>query len=178
MEFLKFFNEDGGQGTGDDVIKESTDTNQEKPYKVFTSEEEYQKELKSAQSKAKNEILQKLGVKSVDEGTKSLTKAEELEKDLQTTLSRLQKIEEESVLVKSGIAEDYYQEALTLAKSKVNDNTTLEAAMKEVVTKFPNLLGKVKQDPLKVGGDKKPNKEDGETQLQDTLKNKYPWLKL
>ena len=187
MEFLRFYATDEGAGgtpneesTGKDVGKDSIDkTDQEtKPFKTYATEEEYQKELKSLESKAKHGILQKLGINSVDEGTQNRTKAEQLEKDLKSTVQRLNELEEENALVRVGVQDEYREEAVTLARAKVNDKVNFETALKQVSEKFPNLLGVQKKGVEKVGsqGSEKDPKT-GSEQLTEKLAKKYPWLK-
>ena len=117
------------------------------PYKVFDSEEDFQRELKSAESKAKNDILKRLNLNSVDEGTQTLTKAEKLEQDLQMAFEKLQSLEEENALVKLGVQEEYKEEALTLARARKTADKSLEQALKEVGEKFPDLFAQ----PVKKG---------------------------
>lgn len=180
LEFQKFYNTEEGAGQGsteETVSKETTKQETQEPYKAFATEEDYQKELKSAQSKAKNEILQKLGVKSVDEGTQNLTKADQLEQDLKATVSRLQQLEEENVLVRAEISDDYKKEALTLARASVDENTSLEVALKQVVEKFPNLLKAPKKGVERVGLDgANTDPKTVSEQLTQQLSKKYPWL--
>lgn len=167
---------------GENSTEKNEETSKEsKPFKVYTTEEEYQKELKSAQSKAKNEILQKLGVNSVDKATSSLTEAEQMKKDLQLAMNKMGELEEKTAVAEANIAEDYRQDALTLAKSKVNDNTTLADALKQVVERYPNFSNQpkdTKKGVEKVGGDRsKENSPKGEDQLAKELSSKYSWLK-
>ena len=187
--FNRLYATDEGAGGAPEQGKTSTDgtetnktdtpeSQESKPYKSFATEEEYQKELKSAESKAKHGILQKLGINSVDEGTQNLTKAEQLEKDLQSTVQRLQQLEEENALVRVGIQDDYKDEAITLARAKVNDKTNFETALKQVGEKFPNLLGAQKKGVEKVGSEgSEQNPKTGSEQLTEKLAKKYPWLK-
>ena len=189
MEFLRFYATDEGAGGasregqdstgGTDANQTATPGSQEtKPFKTFATEEEYQKELKSAESKAKNGILQKLGINSVDEGTKNLTKAEQLEQDLKVTVNRITELEEENALVKVGIQDKFKKEAITLARAEVNDKVNFETALKQVSEKFPNLLGVQKKGVEKVGSQGSENDpKTGSEQLTEKLAKKYPWLK-
>ena len=184
LNLQRFYDEDTTNGTGAKEVKpgeatvtEETKTpEQAKPYKVFTTEDEYQKELKSAQSKAKNEILKSLGVNSVDDGKTNLTKAEQLEKDLQAAVTKLNGLEEENALVKAQVSEDFREEALVLARAKTD--LPLDKALAEVVKKFPNLQGKAAQKGLEKAGSEKTETPGNEDSLNKDLMAKYPWLKL
>jgi len=141
--------------------------------KTFT-EEELNKLLQSERSKAKNEILKALDIKSVDAGKENLTKAEQLELNLKTALDKLEKLEEENAVVKVGVEEQFREEALTLAKAKVNSTKNLEAALKEVVAKFPGLTGKSGEAVTKVGAEKTEIKpQDDANKIIERLNAKY-----
>lgn len=163
--------------------KEATATQETSPqqapaaYKVFATEEEFTKALQSEKSKAKHEILQKLGIDSVDSGKENLTKAEVLEQDLSKAITRLNQLEEENALVRIGIQEEFKDEALTLARAKVTEDRNLEAALREVTKKFPNLLNqpeKPKEKVGKVGAEKGVKQETTDAQrLLEDLNKRY-----
>lgn len=177
LEFMIFFDADDGAGAVKEVEKApaTQETPPKQAYKTFENEEEYNKALQSERSKAKHEILQKLGLESVEKGKENLTKAEELEQHLQKAISRLNQLEEENVLVKTGVQDEFKEEALTLARAKVSDEVSLEAALKQVTEKFPNLVSpQKKQGVEKVGAEKgKPNEvSDAERIIRD-LNQRY-----
>lgn len=147
---------DNGGNTPANVSAENTQTNstENKPFKVFTSQEEFDKHSASishnAQAKAEKEILAMLGLKA-DEKEKlakfkeayeaTLTDAEKKAKELETLRN------EESSL-KSAIAEkEAIIQAITkatgkssadvlkyvrMAKGLVDENTTMEQAIEQV----------------------------------------------
>jgi hypothetical protein len=131
----------------------TTPTQNKQPFKVFDSEEDFQRELKSAESRAKNDILKRLNLNSVDEGTQTITKAEQLEQDLSKAFAKLQSLEEENALVKLGVQDEYKEEALTLARARKTEDKSLEQALKEVGEKFPDLLSPTKKGVEKLGSE-------------------------
>lgn len=153
----------------------STDENQDKsteqPFKVFANEEEYNKAIKSEKSKAKNEVLKELGIKSIDEAKASLTKAQTLEQELNTTKQSLNSTQEQLALIEIGVKEEYRQEALTLAKTAGGD---LKEALKAVVTKLPIMKGTATN--VNIGG-QKTDPKDTENSATPKLASKYSWIK-
>lgn len=159
--------------------KASPTQEQAQPFKAFATEEEFNNFLKSTSSKAKNEILKALETNSVDEGKEKLSQAEQLQKDLQTAVTRLTQLEEENVVVKLGVNDEFREEALTLARAKVSDQTSLSKALEEVTKKFPNLTKgtQAQGDKIeKIGGDKTDSKPAVTDSVKENLKKKYPWL--
>jgi hypothetical protein len=145
------------------------------PYKTFATEDEFNRILQSERSKAKGEILKQLNIENVENGKKELTKAEQLESDLKVTLTRLEQLEQENAIVKVGIADEFKEEALTLAKAKVNSTKNLEAALREVSSRLPNLLAAGGAKVEKVGADKgAATQPASDTQkIIETLNKKY-----
>lgn len=159
--------------------QETAPTQAKEPYKVFDSEEDFQRELKSAESKAKNDILKRLNLNSVDEGTQTLTKAEKLEQDLQMAFDKLQSLEEENALVRLGVQDEYKEEALTLARARKTTDKSLEQALKEVGEKFPNLFAQPKKGVEKLGSetsDQNPVDVSGDA-LSEFLQARHPHLR-
>ena len=162
-----------------EASKETTQAQVAQPFKSFATEEEFNNFVKSTSSKAKHSILQEFETTSVDEGKQKMSQAEQLQKDLQIAVTRLTQLEEENAVVKLGVNEEFREEALTLARSKVSDSKTLDAALQEVTQKFPNLLkGVIVQGEKieKIGGEKTQVKPSDANSVKDNLKKKYPWL--
>ena len=157
------------------VVEETTSQATE-PFKAFTTEEEFNNFVKSTSSKAKNEILKALETNSVDEGKEKMSQAQQLEQDLHKAITRLNQLEEENALVKIGVQDEFREEALTLARAKIDDSTNLESALKQVTSKFPNLLAqKPKGEKLeKVGAEKgTPKPQDDAQSIVDMLNARY-----
>ena len=146
-------------------------------FKAFTTEDEYNNSIKSERSKAKNEILVELGLTNVAEGKEALTKASTLQTEFEAATTKASKLEENLALTKLGIADTYAEEALALAKPKVNDKMDLTAALTEVSKKFPVMLGKTIVPAPGVGGERQEDiSQADEGTLKANLKKKYPWL--
>ena len=163
---------DGGEGgTGGEGKKEEP----KQPFKAFATEEEYNKAIKSERSKAKNEVLQELGTKSIDEAKSTLQKTATLETELNDTKSKYQTLEQDYHLSKVGVKDEYREEVVTLAKAKVNDETTFDKALEAVVEKMPFVTGKSFQK--QVGSQPGQKEETGEKTVTEQLAKKYPWIK-
>ena len=177
LENMNFYQAEDG---GSDGAPTPTPTPEATPtptaFKSFSTEEEYNNALKSEKSKGKGEIMKELGISSVDEGKASLTKTGQLQEELNTYKTKATQLEESLTLNKLGVREDYSEEALSLAKSKVNDKVDLSTALGEVIKKFPMMTSKTQKN---IGGDKgegDPTEDQGD--IKTELNKKYPWLNL
>ena len=149
----------------------------EAPFKAFATEEEFNNTIKSERSKAKGEVLNELGLKSIDEIKERITKSTTLETKLTETESKYAALQEDYEVTKIGIKEEYRSEALTLAKAKVNTEMDLGAALKAVAEKMPMMVDAVK-GVRKIGNDQ--SNKDGEAEaaaLKASLQKKYPFIK-
>lgn len=183
-EFLRIFyntDEAGGgaaqpeggakQETGGAEVKEET----KQPFKAFESEDDYNRTIKSERSKAKKEVLDELGIKSIDEAKTNLSKSATLETELNETKSKYQTLEQDYHLSKAGVKDEYKEEVITLANAKVNDETTFDKALEAVVEKMPFVTGKPFQK--QVGSQPGQKEETGEKTVTEQLAKKYPWIK-
>lgn len=179
-KFLTIFfspNEVGG-GAGKAEVETTQETGGEEtkqPFKAFETEDDYNKTIKSERSRAKKEVLDELGIKSINEAKTSLSKSATLETELNETKTKYQTLEQDYHLSKVGVKDEYKEEVITLAKAKVNDETTFDKALETVVQKMPFVTGKLFQ--TQVGGEQGQHEEDGEKTLADQLSKKYPWIK-
>nr|DAH82884.1 MAG TPA: Major capsid protein [Caudoviricetes sp.] len=167
--------------TAEEVSKdESTIENSDKPFKIYNTEEEYNKDFKSASMKRVNEMFKELGVSSMNE-LKAFKQSVELlnqrnseydslknEKDeLEIKASNLSEentnLKKELLLNKFGIDGSNADDFLTLAKSKVNETKSLEDACSEVLEKYPSFRSTNIQSMFKIGSPK--SSEDGERPL-------------
>lgn len=147
-----------------------------KPFKVFTTEEEFNKALQSERSKAKHEVLKELNVNSVDAVKETLTAYEAVQKTAEELKGKTSKLEEQLLVTQMGIVPELVEEALTLAKAKTGK--PLNEALAEVVTKFPTMIGKVAvKSEVKVGTEANPQVDTGATTTK-SITSKYPWIKL
>lgn len=152
------------------VTTEENKPAEETPFKSFATEEEYNKAIKSEQSKAKNELLKEMGVKSVQETKDALAKVASFD-ELNT---KYQKLEENLTLTELGVKDEFKDEALLLAKSKVTDEMGLKDALTDVIKKMPN-LAKAPIADIIIGterGDKKEIEE--ENSASKRIAEKHP----
>lgn len=158
------------------VVKDESTVVENETY----SKADYDKAIKSAASKAKYDILKELGINSVKEFQElkntyetAITEKGNLEKTLTDLNKKTTSLEEDLILTKLGVSEEYKQDMLTLAKSKVDESHNLETVSKELLEKYP--LWKNTKETIKMGTEKtdRPN----EPEVNSALLAKYPWLK-
>ena len=159
------------QETGGTEVKEET----KQPFRAFESEDDYNREIKSERSKAKKEVLDELGIKSINEAKTNLSKSATLETELNETKSKYQTLEQDYHLSKIGVKDEYKEEVITLAKARVDDETTFDKAVEAVVEKMPFMTGKAFQK--QVGSQPGQTEETGEKTVNEQLARKYPWIK-
>ncbi len=160
---------DNGGNTPANVSAENTQTNstENKPFKVFASQEEFDKHsasiLHNAQAKAEKEILAMLGLKP-DEKDKiakfkeayeaTLTDAEKKAKELETLTNETSTLksaiaEKEAIITAitkaTGKKTDDVLKIVKMAKGLVDENTTMEQALEQVFA----LSGNAKTEPPK-----------------------------
>jgi hypothetical protein len=182
---MKFYEADDGDGDGAGAEDKNEDNKGddgkevEKPYKSFKEESDYLNTMKSERSKAKNELMKELGISSVDDAKTTFKKASDLEGEINTYKTKTSELEESLTLTKNGVKDDYADEALSLAKSKVGEDKDLATALGEVIKKFPMMASKAQQVES-VGSDKggEDKGQDDQGKVKSELKKKYPWLDL
>jgi len=212
--------------TNNEPVEKTSGEQDVKPFKVFETEEEYNKETQSTSSKGKYQLLQELGVKNLDEvktkfseletakavadGVKDIqgafnelgiknvddikTKFSELTlanielkktEGLKSELSKLTKekteLDEKLVLIKHNVNNDVSNEALTLAKSKLEAfDGDLEKALEDVISKFPSMVSTGKdtiKKQIRIGNEKQIDNLKVVNKDVTDLKKKYPHLK-
>ena len=146
---------------------------------VAPTEEEYKKAIQSAASKAKYAILQEMGVKSVDEFKNKYSEYDSAIKENKSLQDKIKeqevligKQQEDLVLEKLQVSDEFRSDLITLAKAKVSDTVDFKSACEEVLQKNPNW--KAVSDPVKLGTEKSESKT---TSAEDVLSKKYKWLK-
>lgn len=146
------------------------------PFKVFTTEEDFNKTLQSERSKAKHEVLKELNVNTVAEVKTALTAYDAVQKIAEELKGKTSRLEEQLLVNQMGILPEFIQEAVTLAKAKTDKPLT--DALAEVVLKFPNMVAKIGVKPeVKLGTEAKPQEDLAALQTSNIAK-KYPWVKL
>lgn len=147
---------------------------------ITMSETDLNKKIQSASSKAKNEILKELGINSVKDFQDlknsyetAVNSKNALEESINSLTKEKNKLNEELMLTKLGVSDEYKEDLLTLAKSKVDENNSLEDVSKSLLEKFPQF--KAVKEPVRIGTEKASIKED--FPVDEELSRKYPWLK-
>lgn len=169
--------------TESEVTTEVTVENQE-PSKVEVetySAEDYKKGMQSAASKAKFEILKELGIASVKEFRdlkttyeNSISNMKTIEENLNNVNKKNNELQEELILSKLGVSDEYKNDLLTLAKSKVSEEHGLEEVSKELLNKYPQWLRS--NEKVKIGTEK--SEIEKKTSKYSNYENqKWPWLK-
>lgn len=160
----------------------STDTkaNETNAFKTFATEDDFNKAIKSEQSKAKNELLKELGIKNVQEAKETFAKVGQLETQItefQTKTTEWEtkytQVQEELVVTKFNVKPELKEEALTLAKAKVTAEMPLDKALEAVVAKLPHLVDTQKR--FQAVGNQKGNKDENNV-VSESLAKKYPYL--
>lgn len=157
------------------VIDESS------PEEVETySKEDYDKAIKSASSKAKYDILKELGITSVKEFQdlrstyeNAISSKASLEESISNLNKEKSKLQEDLMLSKLGVSEEYSNDLLTLAKSKVDESHTLEQVSKELLERYPQWRSS--REIIKMGTEKSDNRAK-EPDVESDLLKRYPWL--
>ena len=148
---------------------------------ITLTEVELNKRIQSASSKAKNELMKELGINSVKDfqdlknnyETAINTKTS-LEENINTLNQEKNKLSEDLILTKLGVSEEYREDLLTLAKSKVDNEHSLEDVSKSLLEKFPQFKGV--KETIKMGTEKADIKKD-KPPVDDEMARKYPWLR-
>nr|DAF20222.1 MAG TPA: Major capsid protein [Caudoviricetes sp.] len=176
-------NEEVNQQTVDETTTEEaskTETTTEdstKPFKIYETEEEYNKDLKSASMKKVNDMFKELGVSSIaelkaykesaqlfnqknDEFELLKSGNEELKKSFNELSEENNQLKNELLLNKFGIDGSNANDFLTLAKSKVNETKSLEEACSEVLEKYPSFRSTNIQTLFKIGSPKSSDDND------------------
>ena len=171
-----FYNtDDTGGGTTETKATET------EAFKTFATEEEFNKAVKSEQSKAKNELMKDLGIKNVQEAKEVFAKVSQLETQItefQTKTTEWEnkytQVQEELVITQFNVKPELKEEALTLAKAKVTTEMPLNKALEAVVAKLPHLVD-AQRKVQPIGGQQ--GKKDEQNVVSDSLAKKYAFLK-
>lgn len=153
---------------------ETVKTAESETPKLYT-EEEYSKGMKSASSKAKNDILKDLGITSVKDFSILKTTYEAAIKENDSLKKEKVDLSERLVLrglnVKSNVESDF----ISLAKNRISDSKDFDTAAKEVAGLYPNMLNGLDLPSMKVGTEKKENTTNSVVYSEELLK-RYPQL--
>ena len=149
---------------------------------ITMTEAELNKKLQSASSKAKNDIMKELGINSIKDFQDLKATYETavndkniLEENIKTLNQEKTKLSEDLMLTKLGVSEEYRDDLLTLAKSKVDNAHTLEDVSKSLLEKFPQF--KSTKEQIKMGTEKANIKDTVIPPTDSDLVRRFPWLK-
>lgn len=147
---------------------------------IAPDEDTYKRVLQSERSKAKYEMLQELGVKSIDEFKKTklsyenaIKESDNVRLELEEIKSKYAKLEENIKLEKLGVLDEYKDDFITIVKSKVTEERDFDTVAKEVLEKNTHWLKGT--NDVRLTSEKSESKKD-KPQVSDYLKSKYPWL--
>lgn len=158
------------------VVNEESSTQEIETY----SKADYDKAVKSAASKAKFDILKELGINSVKEFQElkstyetAINEKSTLEKSITDLNKKNTTLEEDLLLTKLGVSEEYKKDILTLAKSKVDEGHNLETVSKELLEKYPQWRNV--KETIKMGTEK--SDFENKPEVSSELLKKYSWLR-
>jgi hypothetical protein len=143
------------------------------PYKVFQTQEDYEKAVKSEASKQKLEWMKQAGVSSVDDYKIKISAAEAAIKEHDQLVKEKTMLNDKLIVAELNVADDRKDDLLTLAKTKVTDQKDLRAAAMEVLERNPTWT-KGAGVAIKIGTEKAAPSEPHQ---EDKLSSRYPWLR-
>lgn len=146
------------------------------PFKVFDSEDEFNKTIQSASSKAKGEILKELGIESVNAFKEQLTKVQEGTAriaDYESMQSRVRELEtknktlEDNLLVsKYNLRDEAKEMFIKLVRSSVKDGQSIEEVADKIYQTFQNGVFNDIPNAVIIGTPKQTNNDVGITNPQ------------
>ena len=142
-----------------DQPADQNDKPKENSWVAPATEEEYNKALQSAASKAKYALLQELNIKSVDDYKAKVSQYETAineSKSLKEANTKYQEqindLNETLVMEKMGVDDAFKDDLLTLAKAKVTDEIDFSKAVEMVLEKNPTW--RRDKEPVRIGTEK------------------------
>ena len=156
--------------------KNSEDTTTEEPqptqpFKVFDSEDDFNKAIQSASSKAKGEILKELGIESVNAFKEQLTKVQEGTSriaDYEAMQSRVRELEtknrnlEDNLLVaKYNLRDEAKEMFINLVRSSVKEGQSIEDVADKIYQTFQAGVFNDIPNAVIIGTDKQSNNDLG-----------------
>lgn len=151
------------------------------PFKVFSTQEEYDASIKSEASKQKNDWLKENNLKSVDEYRAEMAKYEEAIKAKETQDASIKDLQEkldkshEEILARDlGVAPEHKDDLMILAKAKVTKDVSLEQAAKAILDATPSWKGANPQP--RIGVERSDHQAPAIGSNEDLIK-KFPWLR-
>ena len=160
-------------------------TNQNKPRENLFTQEDVNNIVARETKKVQEKILRQLGVEDFKTAREGIEKFREWQESQKTEQERQQeqfnklKQSYESILaekeklvaqvsaMKAGVRADSVEDVVILANALVNDEVTIDEAIKQVVTKYPHFLAQQQQqqkEDQQQGGREKPKFSNGQHQ--------------
>ena len=153
--------------------EKQTAENENKPFKTFATQEDYDKAIKSEASKQKLEWMREVGVQSVDEYKTTKSKYDEATKNYDQVVKERNDLSDKLLVRELDVSDDFANDLLTLAKANVSKDKDLKTAASEVLGKNPSWKTN-RARTIKIGTEKAA---PAQSLTQDNLGNRYPWLK-
>lgn len=154
------------------------DVKQETETPITYSQEELDKAVKSASSRAKNDIMKELGITSVKDFSilkesyeKAIKETEELKTTNETLSNKL-------VLKGLDVNDDCADDFISLTKKRVTETKDFSTAAKEVAQLYPTMLktSSVVETRKQFGNEKSETKSKDQG-ISEKLLEKYPHLR-
>lgn len=118
------------------------------PFRVFDSEEEFNKTIQSASSKAKGEILKELGIESVNafkeqlekvqEGTARIADYESMQTRIRDLETEKRVLEDKILVSKYNLKDDAKEMFINLVRSSIKDGQSVEDVADKIYQTFQN----------------------------------------
>lgn len=144
------------------TVENKVEEVEQKPFKVFDTEEALNKELQSARSKAKYELLQELGIANVDEFKSLKSTYDSAIKDKEELLAKYKELEDihnkakqDYELDKIGVKIDKKEDFLLLAKSRMTEKDTITSISEKLKEEYPSLFEASKETTPTIGSERR-----------------------
>ena len=138
------------------------------------SQEEYDKAIKSAASKAKGDILKELGITSVKDFAILKESYEKSISDTEALRKTNEELSNKLVLKSLNVRDDNADDFISLASKRITDGKGFEQAAKEVAEAYPNMLNSPNMPKI---GTEKAESEPKKEMYSARMLEKYPFLK-
>ena len=159
-------------------------TNQDRPKENVFTQEDVNNIVARETKKVQEKILKQLGVEDFNTAKEGIEKFREwqesqkteqerqqeqlnkLKQDYESVVAEKEKLVAQVSAMKAGVRADSVEDVVVLANALVNDEVTIDEAIKQVVTKYPHFLAQQQQeeDQQQQSGREKPKFSNGQHQ--------------
>ena len=191
---LQYFSEEPTDVEGDEQTGNADQDNQtggeQKPSNTFT-QEDVNNLIAREKNKAQEKIFREIGVTDFENAKEAIAKYQEwqesqkseaekqeqalskLQSDYETLKAQLEDEKAHVEALKLGVTSESLTDAITLAKTRVNDDTDFNAALKSVIESYPNFTKQVVEEtkPSFLGGTH--HNDDKQVDAFDAILSKY-----